>query len=848
MFGNLSRKINRKFSVVFGIITITVSTSYLLNFWFNSTLKSDSVVTDLASQNKIASQKLELQLTKLFYESDEEKIENIKNEIQETTILIRKNLDIISRGGDYYDENEKIVVQPALETTLKSEISEIESVYDGLTKKVRVLIDEPKYLKIKALDTIKHAKVKLINPIVEETFSKLEIYLKNNNLVEHSQDLLDILAKKSKEGKKFFVQLMIFLLVTNVSLIFLTYLFLRRNLKPIESITDYVTKLSDGELPSDIHTKSNDEINEIALAVNKLGANINAASSFAASIGSGNLETDIVVFNNQGKLSESLRAMRDSLVSVADEEAKRNWATEGFAKFVDIIRSTDDIEEFYNNILGNLIRYLKVNQGYLYIINDENPEDVYMEVQAVYAYGKKKYLEEKKTAYFKQGLVGQAWFDKEALYFTEIPENYVNITSGVGESLPKAILIVPLLINEVVVGAIEIASFKELAQYEIDFVFKLGETIAGAVQNVKVNERTKKLLADSQEHTEQMRAQEEEIRQNMEEMQATQEEMERAQRAMKQALETATVKEKEALELQEKFVLEKNKIQAEFDAQLAIINATAIVSKTDLKGNIIYVNDMFCEVAQYTREELIGQPHNIVRHPDMPAEAFEDVWRTISSGKIWKGQVKNKKKDGTHYWVQATISPIIGENGKPFEYMAVRYLITDMKDQEELTQKMLEELRAQEEEIKQNLEEISATQEQMETVLQEVNAQNAIINNIAIVSKTDVRGNIIYVNEQFTKWSKYTPEEVMGKNHRILRHPDMPAAAFEDLWRTISSGKIWRGEVKNLAKDGSVYWVDAIIAPVFNEEGQIKEYIAQRFVINEHKEREAKLNELLNKK
>ncbi len=719
MFKNINTKLNRKFSVVFGVITITVSTSYLLNFWFNSTLKSDAVVTELAAQNKISAQKMEMQLTKLYYANEEESIETLKNEIQETSISFRKNLAVIKLGGDYYDEEEKVVVKPAIETTLKNEISEIESVFGGLMQKVNIIIDQSKYVRLKASDTLKTSKVRLINPVFDETFTKLNIYLKNNDLIADNQDLLNILSKKSKEGKKFFVELMIFLLITNVSLIFLTYLFLRRNLKPIESITDYVTRLSDGELPNDIHTKSKDEINEIALAVNKLGSNINAASSFAASIGSGNLETDIVVFNNHGKLSESLRSMRDSLVSVADEEAKRNWATEGFAKFVDIIRSTDNIEEFYNNILGNLIRYLKVNQGYLYIVNDQNTVEPFMEVQAVYAYGKKKYLEDKKTAHYKEGLIGQAWFDKEALYFTEIPDNYVYITSGVGESLPKALLIVPLVINEVVVGAIEIASFKELHQYEIDFVFKLGETIAGAIQNVKVSERTRKLLTESQEHTEQMRAQEEEIRQNMEEMQATQEEMERAQRAMKQALDSAKIKEQEAIAIQEDFEHQKNRIQAEFDVQLAIINETAIVSKTDLRGYITYVNDMFCEVAQYTREELIGQNHNIVRHPDMPAAAFEDVWRTISSGKIWKGQVKNKKKDGSYYWVQATISPIIGENGKPVEYMAVRYLITDMKDQEVSNIQLIETMRAQEEEIKQNLEEIQTTTEKLEAVIKD---------------------------------------------------------------------------------------------------------------------------------
>jgi PAS domain S-box-containing protein len=127
----------------------------------------------------------------------------------------------------------------------------------------------------------------------------------------------------------------------------------------------------------------------------------------------------------------------------------------------------------------------------------------------------------------------------------------------------------------------------------------------------------------------------------------------------------------------------------------------------------------------------------------------------------------------------------------------------------------------------------------------EFKTQLNIINSVAIVSKTDLQGNITYVNDEFCKWAQYTREEVMGKNHRILRHEDMPAEAFEDMWKTISSGKIWRGEVKNKAKDGSSYWVDAIIAPVLDNQGKPKEYIAQRFVINEQKEREEQLKVLL---
>jgi aerotaxis receptor len=96
-----------------------------------------------------------------------------------------------------------------------------------------------------------------------------------------------------------------------------------------------------------------------------------------------------------------------------------------------------------------------------------------------------------------------------------------------------------------------------------------------------------------------------------------------------------------------------------------------LVSTTDLKGRITYCNPAFIHVSGYTREELLGQPHNLVRHPDMPEEAFRDMWHTIASGRPWLGVVKNRRKDGDHYWVLANVTPLV-ENGRPVGYMSVR--------------------------------------------------------------------------------------------------------------------------------------------------------------------------------
>jgi aerotaxis receptor len=98
----------------------------------------------------------------------------------------------------------------------------------------------------------------------------------------------------------------------------------------------------------------------------------------------------------------------------------------------------------------------------------------------------------------------------------------------------------------------------------------------------------------------------------------------------------------------------------------------AIVSETDLNGVITFANRRFCEISGYTADELVGEPHNIIRHPDMPKAAFAQVWKTIQAGTIWHGLVKNLRKDGKFYWVETEISPIYNNNGDVKGYMAAR--------------------------------------------------------------------------------------------------------------------------------------------------------------------------------
>ena len=123
-----------------------------------------------------------------------------------------------------------------------------------------------------------------------------------------------------------------------------------------------------------------------------------------------------------------------------------------------------------------------------------------------------------------------------------------------------------------------------------------------------------------------------------------------------------------------------------------IFDSNVIISQTDLKGVVTYTNRAFMQVCGYDKDELIGKPHNIVRHPDMPKEIFQKMWQTIQSGQVWNGLLKNLRKDGLYYWVRTEVLPLKNDEGRITGYIAANKVPSrkDIQENEEIYQKMLE--------------------------------------------------------------------------------------------------------------------------------------------------------------
>ncbi len=525
-----SQSIRNRLIFMLVFLSVVTSINYSAIVYYDLALAEIEKTTDVVGYNRTLSQQITLfALLSKTNNSDYKKI--LKDAIEKHYYNLR-----LLRNGGIINQTE-IAAAP---TQLIAIIDLTERTWSKFQEKAEIVVNEPIYIDSLAYVNTKKekdsistpvlVKGKMLNPKVDDAIDYL---VKNNTaMLDRNKELTEAFLNYFDEQQISRGYILLLILGLNIVLIIIGFAFINIFIaNPIAKISRINNIVSEGDFTKKIDYDKNDELGRVAESINTLFENLKTATDFVVAIGEGRLNIDFEMNRNgngqfkKDRLSTALLEMRDRMGYVAEQDRQRSWVAEGLAMFADILRKNPDQEDFTYRIISNLVKYMGANQGALFIVEDNGEDDAYLELLAAYAFERKKYLDKKIQK--GEGLVGEVFQEGQTIYVTEVPEEYINITSGLGDANPKSILIVPLKLTNDVYGVVELASFEEFKPYKIEFVEKLSESIATTFASVKTNSKTQKLLLESVQLSEQMRAQEEEMRQNLEELISTQEEVQR---------------------------------------------------------------------------------------------------------------------------------------------------------------------------------------------------------------------------------------------------------------------------------------------------------------------------------
>ncbi|MCX7986876.1 MAG: PAS domain-containing protein [Bacteroidales bacterium] len=555
--------------------------------------------------------------------------------------------------------------------------------------------------------------------------------------------------------------------------------------RPLAILSDFLSQMVRGKLPEKLEFKRNDEIAQMAGYLNRLVDGLKEKARFATDIGHNKLSSHFQPLSEDDILGNALIDMQKSLqkaemedAKYKNEEKKRIWTNEGLARFGEILRMhNNDLNMLADQIIQNLVKYLQAIQGALYFINDDDKDNIYLELYSAYAYDRKKYI--KQQIPIGEGLIGTAVLEKEKIFITDIPEGYLTITSGLGDAPPACILIVPLKTEDTVLGVVELASFKLIEPHEIEFVEKIGATIASTITSVKINLQTARLLEKSQRQAEEMAEQEEEMRQNMEELRTTQEDFTRR--------------------------------EAELQGFLNAIHLSSMIMILDPTGKILEVNNKIASFLQSKPDDLIGR--YIFEFVNTPKETVDLLWEQLPLGKIRTLDSNIRVANNAELKVRLIFAPVFDKSANMIKVLLQFVDFTEKAEVEKMLQlRDSENLRIQ----------------------QQLNQYISLVDTAFMRCEFSPDGKYIAVNQGYCQTVGLLSQELIGKDYTEYLRPD-EKEQFEIIWKELLKGKPYAGVVKRTRPTGDAVWIMASMVPLLNDKNQLEKIILLAQDVTERK-------------
>ncbi len=578
-------------------------------------------------------------------------------------------------------------------------------------------------------------------------------------------------ARASKANRiNFGIALIIFLSAILLGTVLI--LFSRSISRKLQSLIMSIRDLVAGRTPEVQLIDGKNELSEISRLLKRYSKNLIDKTSFATALAEGKDTGGLEALSREDSLANALIRMEKQISMAKAEDLKhqqssdqRRWSNEGIAKFGEILRIyNNEINILAEHVIQELVGYLDASAGGFFLV-DDSEADAGIALIASFAFERKKYIQ--KQFAFGEGLVGTCAIEQDKIFLTEIPDNYMNISSGLGECKPRSLLIVPLKLENEILGVIELASVNVLKEHEITFVEKLAESIASAVATVKMNMRTAQLLEQSQKQAREMAKQEEIMRQNMEELQTTQEKSARR--------------------------------ESEISGILNAIHNSSLVAEYNMEEELISINDKFQILLEAHNKQLLGKKFHEIIGSSRHIEAHKQFWGDIRDGKTMSRIDKLITVAEQDIWLRQTFTPILNKDGEPFKVLNIAIDITETVMQQESLEKQANEI------TRKNIE---------------MGSFSDAVDVALIKCVYSPAGLILEVNENFENATGFTGKEMIGKNNRaFLQRAEKEQ--FDKIWDGLLKDKPYSGVIRRTKPTGEEVWIMSTFTPVNDENGNI---------------------------
>lgn len=610
--------------------------------------------------------------------------------------------------------------------------------------------------------------------------------IKNNWMVE--ANIMSNLIEEQiyQRSVRAYIIISIFFVLFIFSLALLYWQFYNFILSPISRIQSFIIELVKGKLPEPLTIKGKDEINEMSSQLNNFVESLRVKADFAIQIGQGKHDIIYQPLGEEDILGNALLDMNKSLLKAEmedqkykDEEKKRIWANEGLALFSEILRQNNsDIKILSDEIIRNLVKYVNAILGGIFYLNEDKNPGTYLELASAFAFDRKKHVESKIN--LGEGLVGTCAIEAETIFITDVPDNYVFITSGLGDSKPNSILLVPLKLENEVLGVIELASFHIFQPDEIDFVEKISQSISSTITTVRINARTSVLLEQSQRQAQEMAEQEEEMRQNMEELRTTQEDFSRRESEL-----TSTIK---------------------------ALNESANLLTFDMFGVVTDVNSKILKTLNAKPEDIINKNYHelsaTIKHDEIVK-----AWNDLSAGYLYTTIDRFRLQTGKDIWFELIFTPILNHNSIPYKVICLANNISEIKHCE---QRVIEK------------------DNEISKLNQSIIAIKSQLDNAMFRAEFKPDGKYISTNEKYCQSLGYKTEELVNKDV-FFRLKDDERQQMEKIWGEVNNDKQYTGNIKRTKPTGEELWMIASFTPGKDHDGKITSILMTGFDITEKK-------------